>query len=237
VSVRDRRVGDGDCGGNAAPYVLGALTEVEHEAFAQHLVSCAVCREEVAALQTVAASLPAAVPQLEAPAELKKRVMAAVQDDAQRARASQTSEVRERTLTTSRRWRPALVPAAIALASTIALAIVLASGSGSGAGSHLIRAQVSAHGASASVLLSGGHAQLTLTHMPPSGPGRVYEVWIERTGAPAPTDTLFTVTSGGSATVGVPGNLVGVKEVLVTSEPLGGSLAPTTTPVVLAKLA
>ena len=84
--------------------------------------------------------------------------------------------------------------------------------------------------------LSGGHAQLTLAHMPQSGPGRVYEVWIERTGAPAPTDTLFTVTSSGSATVGVPGSVAGVKEVLVTSEPLGGSRVPTTAPVVVAKL-
>ncbi len=232
MSVHDPGVGEGDCGGNAAPYVLGALTQAEHEAFAHHLASCAVCREEVGALQAVASSLPAAVPQLEAPPELKKRVMAAVHEDAERARARQT---RRTPLATRRRWRPALVPAGIALATTIALIAVLVSGGSSG-GSHVLRAQVSAPGASASVLLSGGHAQLTLANMPQSAPGRVYEVWIERGGAPSPTDTLFTISSRGSATIGVPGSIAGVKEVLVTSEPLGGSSVPTTAPVVVAKL-
>ncbi len=233
MSVHDPRVGEGDCGGNAAPYVLGALTEAEREAFAQHLASCAVCREEVGALQAVASSLPAAVPQLQAPPELKKRVMAAVHEDTERARASQRS--RTPALGTRRRWRPALVPAGIALATTIALVAVLLGGGSSGE-SHVLRAQVSAPGASASVLLNGGHAQLTLANMPQSTPGHVYEVWIERGGAPAPTDTLFTISSRGSATIGVPGSVAGVKEVLVTSEPLGGSAVPTTAPVVIAKL-
>ncbi len=124
MSAHDPRAGEGDCGGHAAPYVLGALTEAEHEAFAHHLASCAVCREEVGALQAVASSLPAAVPQLEAPPELKQRVMAVVHEDAERARASQTR--RAPALATRRRWRPALVPASIALATTIALIAVLA---------------------------------------------------------------------------------------------------------------
>ena len=55
-------------------------------------------------------------------------------------------------------------------------------------------------------------------------------------GAPKPTDVLFTVTNGGEATVGVPGNLRGVSEILVTSEPRGGSKAPTRNPVIIASL-
>ena len=54
--------GDG-CEGNAAPYVLGALTDEELAAFVVHLQTCAVCREEVAALQSVTAALPASAPQ------------------------------------------------------------------------------------------------------------------------------------------------------------------------------
>ena len=49
---------DRDCGGNAAPYVLGALTEVEHDAFLAHLDTCAVCREEVAGEFDRTISLP-----------------------------------------------------------------------------------------------------------------------------------------------------------------------------------
>jgi hypothetical protein len=47
---------------------------------------------------------------------------------------------------------------------------------------------------------------------------------------------LFTVTSHGDATVGVPGSVSGVKVVMVTSEPLGGSKVPTTSPVIIARL-
>ena len=53
---------------------------------------------------------------------------------------------------------------------------------------------------------------------------------MKRDGAPQPTDALFTVSSAGNATVGVPGNVSGVKQILVTAEPTGGSKVPTSTP-------
>ena len=225
---------DGDCGGNAAPYVLGALTPEEHQAFADHLSSCAVCREEVSALQMVTASLPATAPQVAAPRKLKRRVMSEVRADA-RAAESMESAGRARSTGTRRRWLPALAPVALGLAA-VALLAVLVIGTGSGSSSRVVQAQVTAPGASASVLTSGGHAQIVVANMPQVRAGRVYEVWIKRSGAPAPTDALFTVSSHGDATVAVPGNISGVKELLVTSEPLGGSHVPTTTPVVVAKL-
>ena len=55
MSIDEPRIDEPEgCGRNAAPYVLGSLTDEEHEAFRVHLESCAVCREEVAALQVVA---------------------------------------------------------------------------------------------------------------------------------------------------------------------------------------
>lgn len=236
MSERGPRASEGDCGGNAASYVLGALPEAEHEAFVLHLASCAACREEVASLQAVVASLATGVPQHEPPAQLRKRIVSAVYEDTRQAQASEAGVVRPDTV--RRRWRRALVlaPLCLALALTVALAVVLVTGTGSSGGSRLIHAQVSAPGARAAVLVSGSHAQLTLTNMPQSGPGRVYELWIERTGPPAPTATLFTVTSSGSARVGIPGSITGVNEVLVTSEPLGGSQVPTRAPIITAKL-
>jgi hypothetical protein len=59
---------------------------------------------------------------------------------------------------------------------------------------------------------------------------------VNTTGAPKPTDALFNVTSAGRATVGIPGGVRGVRDVLVTSEPAGGSPAPTRNPVVIAPL-
>ena len=86
--------------------------------------------------------------------------------------------------------------------------------------------------------MSGGHGQLVLHHFPQPAAGHIYEMWELRSGAkaPAPTGTLFSVNSGGGGNVGVPGGLHGVSKVLVTQEPAGGSLTPTSTPVIVASL-
>ena len=61
---------------------------------------------------------------------------------------------------------------------------------------------------------------------PPSG--RVYQVWLDKGGkAPEPTNALFSTSSDGSASVDVPGSLDGVRRVMVTDEPSGGSRSPT----------
>lgn len=239
------------CGGNAAPYVLGALTDEEHESFARHMESCAVCREEVAALQVVAAALPAAAPQLRAPAELKRRVMSSVREDARSRRAeaaeggpaTRMSGAPRAALFARPRWRLGMagtaLGAAVGVAVIVLAAIALAPSGGGGGGTRAIRAQVLAPRATATLNVSDGRAQLSIAGMPPSGPGRVYEVWTKRSasGSPRPTDALFTVTAvGGDATVAVPGSAAGVREVLVTSEPLGGSRAPTRPPVIVAHL-
>jgi hypothetical protein len=246
------------CGGNAAPYVLGALTEQEHEAFRRHVDSCAVCREEVAALQVVAAALPSAAPQVNAPPELKRRVMASVREDARRREADAAGAAasvaaadtparsrraargsrpaRRPAFAGSFRWQPGLAVAGLA-AAVIALAVVaLSGGSGGGSAARVIRAQVLVPRASASLNVSGGHAELDISNMPQAGAGRVYEVWREQSGTPHPTDALFTVSSSGHATVGVPGGVKGVQEVLVTAEPQGGTQVPTNPPVIVARV-
>jgi len=222
------------CGEDAAPFVLGALTDEEHAAFLMHLESCAICRDEVAALETVASALPAAVPQLSAPDELKHRVMATVRSEAPLRGGAEPASRRPGPRARRPIWRGAL--AGVGALAAVAIAIVLVVSGGSGGSTRVIRAQVTAPGASVSVSLSGGHAQLELARMPQSPPNHVYEVWIKRAGAPQPTDALFTVSSNGSATVGVPGSVSGVKQILVTAEPTGGSRVPTSTPVIVANL-
>jgi anti-sigma-K factor RskA len=245
VSIDEPRTDPEGCGGNAAPYVLGALTEQEHEAFARHIESCAVCREEVAALQLVADALPAAAPQLSAPPELKRRVMSSVRADARRResqelrrrRASEPGRASRPAAPAWLRWRPNLAAAALA-AAVIVLAIVALSSGGTGAGTRVIRAQVIVAHASASLSVSDGHAQLNVSDMPQSAPGHVYEVWLKRSpsGRALPTDALFTVAANGAASVGVPGGVDGVREVMVTSEPLGGSSVPTLPALIVARV-
>lgn len=241
MSVGDSHMDRGQCGDNAAAYVLRALPEEELVDFRKHLESCAVCREEVAALQVVANALPALAPPLNAPAETKRRVMASVHEDVRResqlggaTSAARSPSVR-RPVFARPRWRPLLASGAIA-AVVAAIAIAIFSGGGGG-GTRVIRAAVTAHGASALLQVSDGRAQLEIAGMPQTPPSRVYEVWIKRAGALEPTDALFTVTArGGDATVGVPGSVKGAQAIMVTSEPLGGSKAPTTTPVIVASL-
>jgi anti-sigma-K factor RskA len=248
MSVDEPRVDHESCGGNAAPYVLGALTDEEHEVFLVHMESCSVCRDEVAALQVVVSALPAAAPQLSAPPELRRRVMSSVRHDA-RQRASREASDRvagkeptrawRPSLRSGLRWRPSLAAGALA-AAAIALAVVaLTSSSGtSGSGARVIHAQVLYPHASASLSVGGGHAQLDISDMPQSAPGHVYEVWLKRSpsGRAIPTDALFTVDADGAASVGVPGSVRGIKEVMVTAEPVGGSRVPTLPVLIAARL-
>jgi anti-sigma-K factor RskA len=226
-----RRERDG-CAGNAAPYVLGALGDEESRAFHSHLASCAVCREEVAALRVVAAALPAAAPQLTAPSQLKGRVMAAVRGDAAAMPVIRTRRALWRAR--SRPRRPLAALAGLAAVAVVIAVVLLVLPSGGGV--RVIRATVLAPRASAVVRLSGGRAELSVAGMPQPSRGRVYEIWLKGAGQPRPTNALFTVSSAGDASIGVPGSVSGAREILVTSEPIGGSRVPTRAPVIVAHL-
>jgi anti-sigma-K factor RskA len=241
VSAQDPRSGYTGCGEDAAAYVLGALTEQEATAFAAHLRECGRCREEVAALQPVADALPATVAQRSAPPELRGRVLGTVRAeaelrDASAARGAPSARRRARRLWSDSASRGrGLALGALAAAVLAALAVLALSGGG-GSGTKVVSAQVSIPTARASLHVSGGRGQLQVEGMPQTPPGRVYEVWVEKAGAAQPTDALFSVTSAGRASVGVPGSLDGVTAVMVTAEPKGGSPHPTRPPVIVARL-
>ncbi len=60
----------------SAAYMLGALDGPELREFEAHLkTGCAVCAGEIAALSPVAALLPAALPEIPPPPELKERIL------------------------------------------------------------------------------------------------------------------------------------------------------------------
>jgi anti-sigma-K factor RskA len=224
---------------DAAPYVLGALSEFELASYREHLAGCVECAAEVAALQPVADSLALGVVGFESPPSLQARVMAIVSGEAELLHAAGREADRPARARTG--WRVFLRPA---LAATAALAVglvvgALAINSGSSSPTHTqtIAATVVAPGyhATAALRKAGSRVELVVAGMPAPPPGRIYEVWLERgTQAPQPTDALFSVTSSGAGAVGVPGDLAGVSKVLVTSEPLGGSLKPTRPPVIVA---
>lgn len=86
----------------------------------------------------------------------------------------------------------------------------------------------SVYGAHAFLRRFGARAELTVSGLPEPPIDDTYELWLERlTGPPRLTNALFAPTRAGDGTVDVPGGLRGLREVLVTSEPLGGSSSPT----------
>lgn len=244
---------DGGCG-DAAIYLLGLLGEEQTKHFREHAETCAICRDEVGALRPAVDVLPATVPQLDAPAYVKRNVMAIVHaeaarqghasraSDAAHAEASWEGAVRsvglwDRLLPRQGARRPALALASVALlAGGAAIGALSSSGSGAGA-RQVISANVTIAGARATLDEDGGHNVLTVAGLPQPRAGHVYEVWVKRHGAlPQPTSTLFTPTDSGEATVAVPSDLGAATEVMVTQEPAGGSVLPTTSPVIVARV-
>jgi anti-sigma-K factor RskA len=211
-----------DCAGNTAAYALGALEAGEATEHERHLRTCAVCRDEVATFQAVADALPMAAPQHRVPEDLRRRVVGTVR-----------AESRRRPRIVPRR-APALAGAvAVALAAVV---VVIASIATHGStGTRLFPATVRGSSATAELRISGGRAELIVHRLAAAPAGRIYEVWLKRPGgAPVLTRALFGVTAGGAADVGVPGDLRGVSEVLVTQEPAGGSRVPTGPAVIVA---
>jgi len=223
-------------------WLLGALPDDEAVGFKAHLAECPVCREDAAFLQVAADALPASAVQVPAPPALKDRIMAVVQQEAQLLAAAGPEADRPKPARERRRrlgfgslsWRPAFV-----LPVTLLL-LMLGGGAALVAQRSLddertLPAQIAREragtGARAELMVGNGNAVLTGTRLPAPPRGRVYQVWLDRGGeVPEPTSALFSPRRDGSASVSVPGSLKGVRQVLVTDEPEGGSNAPTREP-------
>ena len=238
------RESDFDCSriADAAAYVLGALEENELAQYREHIEDCAQCRAEIADLQSVVDELPMSAPPENAPAALRGRILANVRAEAELLNAA--GHAADEPAKSARPWYRRndfmLGAGAAATAGLAALiAVLIAVGSSSHGKATIVPGKGIGVARTAEVSLKrdNGRAELVVAHMPPPGLGRIYEVWlVHKTGAPRPTNSLFGVTSGGSGEVDVPNGLHGVKEVLVTSEPEGGSQHPTRQPVITVPL-
>jgi anti-sigma-K factor RskA len=232
---------------DVAAYLLGALPDRDRESFEQHLATCPQCRREVEELSVAVDALPSVAPPVTPPPELRQRIMAVVDaeasllaaagDEADRSEPAPAPR-RERRGFFRRTWslRPAFALAACVLLLAVgAVGGILAGGNDT----RTVVAQVAGPAANAAARLevSDDGSRLVMTGFPQPPPGRVYQVWTKRAGqAPQPTNVLWTPLADGSATVSVPGSLNGVRNVLVSSEPRGGSAAPTSMPVLNATL-
>jgi hypothetical protein len=230
---------------DAASYVLRAMPAGEWELYRAHVLDCEVCSGKVAELGFVSDALLNGVPQLSAPAEIRSRVMSVVHAEAELLRAAGAQADRPVARESSRRWRllslrpwPAAVLASALLALGIGGGALLVGAGNSDPGSRTIACASAPPGASCRMRVAGDSVKLVVAGLRAPPEGRIYQVWLDRDSgtAPEPTEALFSVRKG-RASVDVPGDLHGVKGVLVTDEPLGGSEVPTRQPIIKATMA
>ncbi len=240
--------GNSNCSGDAAAYALGALEPGEAEAFRRHMATCVVCRDEVREFERVANALPLASPRYQVPSELRQRVRRAVRADPRLA-AGRPGGADPGDSARRLSWLPwpkagawagaglsrraGAWAGALATVAVLVVVGVLAFGGGSGSsGVHVYQASVGR----AELRLSGSHGDLIVRDLALPPAGRIYEMWLKHGNRPPTPATLFSVTSRGTADVGLPGDVNGVSTVMVTEEPAGGSRAPTGSPVVVAQV-
>jgi anti-sigma factor RsiW len=217
-------------------YLLGALTDLERQAFEHHMESCAQCRDEVEQLRPAAEALPRSVEQVQPPRSLRTSLMEVVAQEARErpgAPAPRRS-LRERLLP-SGLVRLALVGAALAVGLLAGFGVAQLSDDG-GEEVRTFAATVNDQRlptASGNVKVEGNGengAILRLQGMPSLGGERVYQAWVQRdkTFVPQPT---FEVGEDGGGAVAIPDDLSDAQAVLVTREPRGGSRAPSEQPL------
>jgi Anti-sigma-K factor rskA/Putative zinc-finger len=232
---------------NTGAYLLDALTQLERQAFEQHLIGCSLCREEVERLRPAADALPRSVTPLAAPPSVRTSLMAIVEGEARQAREREGAPPRVPLRTRLARLAPAMGPTRPTLA-WVSAAFVLAVGLLSGyAVAQLLSDEdprtVTARAderrlplasGSLSVPEDGG-AILRVHGMPRLESNRVYQVWIQR-GDAVVSQSIFEVGEDGSGAAAVPDAHEGAEAVLVTRERSGGARVPSEKPVLQVRL-
>ena len=217
-------------GDDLAAYALGALEPAEAAEVERHVEECERCRAELRWLQPAVDVLPSSVPQLEAPAGLRRELMRTVRAEAREERGGWWAR---RPGWITLRARPAVVLAAVALLGAGIAGYIV--NEANQVGQETVT-QFQAKGTGDAVLTrSDGEAVLHVERLPALKSGRVYQLWVEDGDGVHPYPT-FTLDAEGQATANVGAVPDDAKAVLVTDEPEGGSEQPTTKPVLKAPL-
>jgi anti-sigma-K factor RskA len=211
-----------------AAYVLGALEADEAAALERHLDDCERCREEMRWLQPAVHTLPESVARQEPPRQLRQSLMAEVRADARAERSPSTS--RWRSLWATRGMRVATGFAVVALVAAAVVGYEVGDGgSGESPGSTVVSQQPG--GITVKMVSEGDGGKLHLSGVDPLPSDKVLEAWVERDGKVEAVPALFVPDRNGQAETTIE-DMTGVKTVMVTKEPPGGSDAPTGEPIV-----
>jgi anti-sigma-K factor RskA len=210
-------------------YLLGALTELERQAFERHMAGCSECQEELERLRPAADALPGSVEQVQPPARLKASLMEVVEREAEAEREAEPERQPAPRRAPRRRFlRPAFVAAGVLIALAIGVAVTQLGGDET----RTVTARVdpAMPQAGGSLRIEGDEATLRLHDMPELGNTRVYQVWLQHGERMVPAQT-FEVGRSGAGRVELP-DVSDAKGVFVTREPRGGAQVPSENPIV-----
>jgi len=234
-----------------AAYLLGALSELERQAFERHLMGCSTCGEELDHLRPATEALSRSVSPVRPSEALKSSVMEVVQREAaEREAAEREQPSRRRAGATGIRTRlRALVPSLTGrgpvvawVSASLLLAVGLAFGAvgasllsdddGRTLAARVDSVRVPEASGSLTIASDQSRGAILRVHGMPSLPSReVYQVWIQR-GGEMVSQSIFSVGEDGGGAAAVPDDLEGADSVAITREPSGGARAPSGKPVV-----
>jgi anti-sigma-K factor RskA len=224
-----------------AAYLLGALEPEEAAALERHAENCEHCREEIRWLTPALQALPDSIERLEPPRALRTRVMSEVRADARQDGAEGAASeggLAHRVAD----WVRGLGSGPMGLrpvAGVAAAVLVVAAVAGFAIGGGLGRSDGGVStietgdplGVTAKMIDAGDSGTLHLANVRQLPKERVLEAWVRRDGEVEPVEALFVPDREGHASTELP-DMNGVEVVMVTTEPTGGSEAPTSSPLV-----
>lgn len=210
-----------------AAFALGALEPGEAAEMERHLADCEECRTELEWLRPAVQLLPDSVERLEPPAELRVRLMEQVREEAESSR----SRWGFHNLRAGRglAWQPLAGLAAVALIAAAIGAFALGGGSGEEGTTTVFAGQ--SPGVTAEMVSEDGSGTLHLANLHQLPRDEVLQAWVQRGERVVSAKTLFVPNPDGTATATID-DMEGVSTVMVTAEPRGGSVQPTSEPIV-----
>jgi anti-sigma-K factor RskA len=216
-----------------AAWMLGALTVEEAERFEQHLAGCERCRADLDWLRPAVDAVPASVTQLAPPPRLRGRLLGTVRSEARRGAAPERRGG-------WRSWFAIPRPALAGLAATALIAAGIAGyvlrGDESETTTIQARSSHAAPGANAELVIDGDTGTLSADGLPELKRDQVFQAWVREEGEDElQPSNVFVPDRAGTATATVDG-LDDAAQVMVTREPRGGSMHPTTAPLLRANL-
>jgi anti-sigma-K factor RskA len=215
-----------------AAYLLGALEPGEAAELERHLAGCEECRTELEWLRPAVQLLPESVQRVEPPAELRESLMTQVRAEAKTGTEG-TARMPRRERGPLRGWilRPATGLAALVLVVAAVAAFAISGGDPNGGSTTTTFTTGRSPGVTAEMVSSGDSGTLHLTNLHQLPPDKVLQAWVEREGRVESAKTLFVPNQDGTASATID-DMEGVKTVMVTAEPRGGSVQPTSAPIV-----